>query len=144
MRKVFRLFCVRKEERWPALVALLILLAFQVLVICRYYYDFTPIVDNSWDVFVRRFNISGFDPITYEVVTHWTAKYNVYRHPLLAFFMFIPYLLNQALMALTGVNCAHLDFELCTRSFHHVDDDVATRSLCLGTEIAIKTSFLNG
>lgn len=106
MRKVFRLFCVKKEERWPALVALLVLLAFQALVICRYYYDFTPIVDNSWDVFVRHFNISGFDPITYEVVTHWTAKYNVYRHPLLAFFMFIPYLLNQALMALTGVNCA--------------------------------------
>ena len=50
--------------------------------------------------------ISGFDPITYSVVSNWTAGYNVYRHPLLAFFMYVPYLINQGLIWLTGINCA--------------------------------------
>jgi hypothetical protein len=106
MKKVLRLFLIKREERPLALAALLVLAALHTLVICHYYHAFTPITDNAWAVFVSRFNISGFDPITYDVVTHWSAKYNVYRHPLLAFFMFIPYLLNQALMAVTGINCA--------------------------------------
>ena len=34
-----------------------------------------------------------------------TTEYNVYRHPLLAFFMYIPNQINQGLMMLTGINC---------------------------------------
>ena len=39
-------------------------------------------------------------------MSDWLAGYNVYRHPLLAFYMYVPYLINQALMQLTGINCA--------------------------------------
>ena len=48
--------------------------------------------------------MSGYDPITYYVLSDWETRYNVYRHPLLAFFMYLPYLLNQGVMALTGLN----------------------------------------
>lgn len=102
----FRLFRVKREERPLATVMLLVFLALDVLVICKYYDVFTPQTTYYWHLFISKFHISGFDPITYSVVSNWTAGYNVYRHPLLAFFMYVPYLINQGLMWLTGINCA--------------------------------------
>ena len=102
----FRLFRVKREERPLATVMLLVFLALDALVICKYYDVFTPQNAHYWHLFISKFHISGFDPITYSVVSDWTAGYNVYRHPLLAFFMYVPYLINQGLMWLTGINCA--------------------------------------
>ena len=85
---------------------LVALLALNALVLCKYYDLFTPITRWYWPLFIHNFHISGFDPITYSVVSDWLAGYNVYRHPLLAFYMYVPYLINQALMQLTGINCA--------------------------------------
>ena len=106
MKKIFDIFRIRREERWLALVVLVALLALNALVLCKYYDLFTPITRWYWPLFIRNFHISGFDPITYSVVSDWLAGYNVYRHPLLAFYMYVPYLINQALMQLTGINCA--------------------------------------
>ena len=89
-----------------ALVLLAIIVALNVLVICKYYELFTPLSDNYWKLFINNFHISGFDPITLSVVSNWHSGYTVFRHPLLAFFMYMPYLINQALMWLTGINCA--------------------------------------
>ena len=97
---------IRHDERWVALFALLLTMALNALVIYRYYGDFTPLHDNYFNLFVGRFRISGFDPLTYYVVSHWEARYNVYRHPLLAFMMWVPYLINQGLMWLFGINFA--------------------------------------
>ena len=74
--------------------------------LCKYYDLFTPITRWYWPLFIHNFHISGFDPITYSVVSDWLAGYNVYRHPLLAFYMYVPYLINMGLMKLTGYNCA--------------------------------------
>ena len=101
-----RIFGLRREERLFAAVMLLMLTALNSLVIIRYFDKFTPMVKYYWPLFIRNFQISGFDPITYSVVSDWTAGYNVYRHPLLAFYMYVPYLINQLLMKLTGINCA--------------------------------------
>lgn len=106
MKKIFDIFRIRREERWLALVVLVALLALNALVLCKYYDLFTPITRWYWPLFIHNFHISGFDPITYSVVSDWLAGYNVYRHPLLAFYMYVPYLINQALMQLTGINCA--------------------------------------
>lgn len=106
MKKIFDIFRVRREERWMALVILFLLVMTNTLVICHYYHLLTPLQRFYWPLFIHNFHISGFDPITYSVVSDWTAGYNVYRHPLLAFYMYVPYLLNQALMHLTGINCA--------------------------------------
>lgn len=100
------IFGIRREERWPVLLVLLLLVALNALVVAHYYADFTPMRNSYWGIILRKFYISGFDPITYDVLSQWSAKYNVYRHPLLAFFMYVPYLVNQALMAITGINCA--------------------------------------
>ena len=106
MRKIFDIFKVKREERWLAIVMLLALVALNALVLCKYYDMLTPLKKWYWPLFIRNFHISGFDPITYSVVSDWTAGYNVFRHPLLAFYMYVPYLLNQGLMWLTGKNCA--------------------------------------
>ena len=100
------LFRVKREERLLAGVMLAVFLALDALVICKYYDVFTPFNAHYWHLFIGQFHISGFDPITYSVVSDWTAGYNVYRHPLLAFYMYVPYLVNQALMWATGINCA--------------------------------------
>ena len=100
------LFRIKREERALAIVLLLMFLALDALVVCKYYDVFTPLNAHYWHLFISKFHISGFDPITYSVVSDWTAGYNVYRHPLLAFYMYVPYLINQALIWATGINCA--------------------------------------
>lgn len=99
-------FGVRREERFFALVMLLLIVGMNALVLAHYHDEFTKTVKYYWPLFIHGFHISGFDPITYSVVSDWTAGYNVYRHPLLAFFMYPLYLVNVALMWLTGYNCA--------------------------------------
>ena len=105
MKKPLDLFKIKKEERWQALVALLIFIALNALTIIKYYDPYSSLTDNYHKLFVRTFHVSGFDPLTYSVVSNWETGYNVFRHPLLAFFMYIPNQINQGLMMLTGHNC---------------------------------------
>ena len=105
MKKVFDIFRIKREERGAALVALIIACALNALTIIKYYAQFSQITDSYHRLFVRTFRVSGFDPLTYSIVSHWDTEYNVYRHPLLAFFMYIPNQINQGLMMLTGINC---------------------------------------
>ena len=105
MKKVFDIFRIKREERGAALVALIIACALNALTIIKYYTQFSQIIDSYHRLFVRTFRVSGFDPLTYSIVSHWDTEYNVYRHPLLAFFMYIPNQINQGLMMLTGINC---------------------------------------
>lgn len=108
IRRAFSIFAVKKEERWLMGGILLFLLFLHALLICKYCGIFTKIDPRNfyWTLFIRNFHVSGFDPITYSIVSHWSAGYNVYRHPLLAFFMYVPYIINQGLMIITGRNCA--------------------------------------
>lgn len=104
--KVFHIFAIRRGERMAALAVLALLLALNAMVVAHYYDEFTPIVRYYWPLFIHGFQISGFDPISLSVISDWSAGYNVFRHPLLAFFMYPLYLLNQLLMLATGRNCA--------------------------------------
>ena len=102
------LFKIRKEERIPSGVALLVIIALNVLMISKFWCLFVDYDIDSWKVFMRNFHMSGFDPITYAVVSDWNIGYNIIRHPLLPFLMYPVYLLNQLLWGITGVNCAPL------------------------------------
>lgn len=106
MRKVFGIFRVRRDERWIAAVVFLLFVMLNALVISRYFDDLSGIHKRYHWLFIQVFHISGFDPLTYEVLSLWDTPYQIARHPLLAFFMYIPYQLNQLLMELTGINCA--------------------------------------
>ena len=106
MKKIFDIFKIKKEEKWLALGIFLALAILNGVVIARYAGTFTLVTDDYYKNFIRHFCVSGFDPLTYWVLSDWNAAYNVYRHPLLAFYMYIPYLINMGLMKLTGYNCA--------------------------------------
>ena len=100
--------CIHRGERGLALVMLLVFATLNAMVVAHYYDLFTPISKDHWGLFVKNFHMSGFDPVTYSVLTDWQEVYNVYRHPLLGYFMYPLYLLNQGLTAVTGINCALL------------------------------------
>ena len=106
MKTVFHIFKIQKEERWLALIIFALLAILNGLVIAKYNAPFTQITNDYYKNFIRHFCVSGFDPLTYWVLSDWSAAYNVYRHPLLAFYMYVPYLINMGLMKLTGYNCA--------------------------------------
>ena len=106
MKKVFHIFKIQKEERWLALIIFALLAILNGLVIAKYNAPFTQITNDYYKNFIRHFCVSGFDPLTYWVLSDWSAAYNVYRHPLLAFYMYVPYLINMGLMKFTGYNCA--------------------------------------
>ena len=85
---MIELFKIRRKERWMSLVVLLVLTALNSLTIIRYHEQFSKLCDNYGNLFIKTFHVSGFDPLTYVVVSNWHTSYNVYRHPLLAFFMY--------------------------------------------------------
>lgn len=104
---MLRIFRLKPEERWLALAALLVVLTLNGLVIAQYYDQLTPFADDYHSLARDVFHISGFDAWSYSIVSRWNGpEYNIYRHPLLAVFMYVPYLINQLLIAITGINCA--------------------------------------
>ncbi len=103
MRNIFK---VNKEERWPALIAFLLFAALNALVISKYIGAYSHYTDNYRTMISSTFGISGFDPFTYDVVSNWNTGYNIYRHPLLAFFMYPFYLINSCLSYFIGYDCA--------------------------------------
>jgi hypothetical protein len=107
MKRLLSLFRVKKEERPLALAILLLLVFLNGMLVWHYHDTLTLFSDDYHKMFRDGFNISGFDAWTYTVLSKWSAtQYNIYRHPLLAIFMLIPYAITQILNLLTGINCA--------------------------------------
>lgn len=73
MKQILSIFRIRREERWLAIVTVLVFLLLNAMVVCRYYNDFTRICQNYWPMFVNKYHVSGFDPITYCVLSNWTG-----------------------------------------------------------------------
>jgi hypothetical protein len=101
---MWRIFRIQKEERW--LVLAFVLVSGFLHACCIYCFSDSFLqesIDNG-GVFYSHFHMSGYDPITYAVVTHWDVTYQVFRHPLLAWMVYPLFLLNNGLIALTGYN----------------------------------------
>ncbi|MBQ6063875.1 MAG: GtrA family protein [Prevotella sp.] len=107
MKRLLYPFHIKREERPLAFCSLLLVAFLNGLLLYHYHDTLTLFADDYHKMFRDGFNISGFDAWTYTVLSKWSAtQYNIYRHPLLAIFMFVPYLITQLLNALTGINCA--------------------------------------
>lgn len=103
---VFGLFRLKPEERVQAAVALTVIVVLNALFIFRLHELFLqPGFGPYWRVFERELHLSGYDPYTYLTVTDWDVIYEAHRHPLLAFFIWPLWLLNQGLTWVFGVNC---------------------------------------
>ena len=103
---VFNLFRLKPEERVQAAVALTVIVMLNALFVFRLHELFLqPGFGPYWKVFERELHLSGYDPYTYLTVTDWDVVYEAHRHPLLAFFIWPLWLLNQGLTWVFGVNC---------------------------------------
>ena len=81
---------VNKKEIVRRTLVLAYVTLLNALVIVRYWHQFSYLNDNYRKLVLNTFHISGFDPLSYIVIDRWTTAYNIYRHPLLAFFMWLP------------------------------------------------------
>ena len=106
MKKILRMFKIRREEIVPSLIALVLFIGMHWLLISKYFKLFSQTGKGHWNIFVNNFMLSGFDPITYSMLTYWEANYNVYRHPFLSFMVWPLSQLNKLIMETTGFNAA--------------------------------------
>lgn len=98
-----------KRAEWPvATIAMVAIVGLQWLMVSKFWPLFANYGEASWLRFMRNFHMSGFDPITYTILTDGTFGYDVLRHPLLAVMLYPLYGLNRLLWMLTGANCAQL------------------------------------
>lgn len=109
---MLNIFKIRKDERWLMAIATLFFSIINAVTVAWYWTDFSRLTDNYHKLFVTKFHVSGFDPLTYEVISKWDTAFNIYRHPLLAFFMWPFSMINKGLIWLTGVNCATIQTAL--------------------------------
>lgn len=103
-----QLFKIRRSERFSSLLFLMVILVFQYLIISKFWCLFADYTESSFTCFLANFHMSGFDPITYDVVTTWHEGYDILRHPFLALAMYPLFLLNKCLWMLTGCNCVQI------------------------------------
>lgn len=104
---MLKMFKIKPAERLVAVVAFVVIATLNALVVAQYFPQLSALGVNYHDMARDTFHMSGFDAWSYSVVSEWSGwQYNIIRHPLLAIFMYVPYLVNQALIWLTGVNCA--------------------------------------
>lgn len=106
MKKIVDIFRIRRGERWIALVSFVVFTLLNALTVWKYWEVFSQLSHDYRKLFVSKFHISGFDPLTYQVISDWDTAYNVYRHPLLAFFLWPVSMLNAGLQHITGINFA--------------------------------------
>ena len=95
-----------KETLLVALIGFVIIVALNVMMLQYHYAPWTNPKVGFWSAFWNRFEISGFDPYTYIVVSKWRTLYVLSRHPMLAGMMWPLSQLNAWLMEETGMNCA--------------------------------------
>ena len=95
-----------KETLLVALIGLVVIVALNIMMLQYHYAPWTNPKVGFWSAFWNRFEISGFDPYTYIVVSKWRPLYVLSRHPLLAGMMWPLSKLNGWLMEETGMNCA--------------------------------------
>lgn len=143
--KSLQALAIQREERWPCAAMALLFLFFHVLIIAKYWPLFADFSARSWYVFNYNYHMSGFDPITYDVLSDWYLGYNQIRHPLLAFLLYPFYLLNRLLTFVTGTNCALLIMAvllmLCVVSSYLFLYRLLRRVMGLGAHDTVLLSF---
>ncbi len=102
-----------RDERWPALAAAITAIALNAVVIGKYADSFMRYGKGPWGPFLQQFHVSGFDPFSYTIISHWASFYHIgVRHPLLALFFYPLSWINKGLYYVTGLNCVQLLYGL--------------------------------
>lgn len=104
MRCVFR---IKREERWLALAATVVLAGLHALMWAYFPATFYQKGElGFWSIFYNHMHLSGFDNYSYIFVSSTKIYYEMLRHPLFAAWLLPLYGLNELLRPLTDHNCA--------------------------------------
>lgn len=108
IKEAFGFFRLKREEVHAAQVMAVVVALLNALAISKYYYIFYRMDSDWWRQFTKVFQVSGYDCFTYSVLSDWHPLYNVYRHPLLAFFMYPLSVLNEWIIYIWQTNPAQI------------------------------------
>ena len=117
------IFRIKKEERIPAILSVLICTALNALLILSYPANFFKAGKlGFWSIFYKHFTVSGFDAYSYIFLSNEKIYYELSRHPLFSVLLYPGYWLNQVLMDYTSRNCATyiMAFMLVTSTMYSV------------------------
>lgn len=101
------IFKIKREERWPSAVALLVFVLLNGLLFYKYGELFLKAHHVSfWESFGRTFHVSGFDDWSYCFLSNGKLYFEIMRHPLFAVILYPFYALNKWLISAGDTNYA--------------------------------------
>lgn len=107
MERIVGIFRIRKEERWLALIMLLVFSFFNALVIFSHFRLYTTGAPGGfYSIFYKHFQMSGYDCWSWITTSGMRVHFETVRHPLYLSLLYPFYLLNHWLMGVTGINLA--------------------------------------
>lgn len=101
-----RTFGNHKETIFVGLIGFLFVAALNVLFVSQAPDIWTNAKAGFWSAFWQKYEVSGFDPFTYIILSNWRPLYDMARHPLLAVMVWPLSQINEWLKEETGMNCA--------------------------------------
>lgn len=101
------IFKIKKEERIPSLIALLVFVLLNGLFFYKYSNLFLQVHHVSyWQLFAKTYHVSGFDAWSYIFMSNGKLYFEIPRHPLFAVILYPFYLINKELIAAGDTNYA--------------------------------------
>ena len=101
------IFKIKKEERVPCLIALLMF----VLLNGMFFYKYGDLFLRAhhvsyWQLFAKTYHVSGFDAWSYIFMSNGKLYFEIPRHPLFAVILYPFYLINKELISAGDTNYA--------------------------------------
>lgn len=101
------IFKIKKGERIPSLIALLVFVLLNGLFFYKYSNLFLQAHHVSyWQLFAKTYHVSGFDAWSYIFMSNGKLYFEIPRHPLFAVILYPFYLINKELIAAGDTNYA--------------------------------------
>ena len=101
------IFKIKKEERIPSLITLLVFVLLNGLFFYKYSNLFLQAHHVSyWQLFAKTYHVSGFDAWSYIFMSNGKLYFEIPRHPLFAVILYPFYLINKELIAAGDTNYA--------------------------------------
>ena len=104
--QIFKTLIVKREEFIPASIVTLAFTILHIVIDTHYFKAIAFRLHGCGNDFINAMSVSGFDAYTYSIITGWDIPYDIFRHPVINIILLPFFLLNKALIAMTGINCA--------------------------------------
>ena len=107
MTNPFKIFLIKKEERWLAATILLVFVALQALFIASEYRWYTMGAPGGfWSIFTKHYRMSGYDCWSWITISGMRIHFETIRHPLYLTFLYPMHLVDKWLMETFDYNFA--------------------------------------